>query len=52
MKARKWNFAGHEWDIPFAYDEYLKSMYGDYMTPPPESDREEHILLELKFPED
>ena len=28
---------------PERYDEYLKSLYGDYMTPPKESDRNAHV---------
>ena len=43
-------FSGHQWRIPKAYDEYLTKLYGDYMTIPPECDRETHIRVELKFP--
>jgi lipopolysaccharide cholinephosphotransferase len=28
---------------PEQYDAYLKSLYGDYMTPPKESDRNAHV---------
>lgn len=28
---------------PERYDEYLKSLYGDYMTPPKEADRNAHV---------
>ena len=45
-------FEGYNWNIPRDYDGYLRSMYGEYMKIPPESDREEHILLELKWPEE
>ena len=31
------------------YDPYLKNLYGDYMTLPPEEKRERHYLVELKF---
>jgi len=33
------SFEGHSFFIPKRSDEYLSRMYGDYMTPPPESDR-------------
>ena len=45
-------FEGHIWKVPKEYDAYLNHMYGDYMKIPKESDRERHILLELKFPEE
>ena len=45
-------FEGHIWKIPKEYHAYLQHMYGDYMKIPEESDREKHILLELKFPEE
>ena len=32
-------FEGHKFMAISHYDEYLKIMYGDYMTPPPESER-------------
>lgn len=44
-------FEGHNWKVPKSYDTYLKHMYGDYLKIPEEKDREVHILLELKFPE-
>lgn len=48
----KMPFEGHEWNVAKDYDNYFKVLYGlDYMTPPPVSDRESHVLLELKFPE-
>ena len=51
VQVTKCEFEGHKWNIPKDYDAYLKKMYGDYMKIPPEKDREEHIVLELKFPE-
>lgn len=35
--------------IPKDYDGYLKNLYGDYMTIPPEGKREKHVFLELKY---
>ena len=48
----KASFEGYKWNIPSDYDEYLKSMYGEYMVPPEKTEQEEHILLELQFPEE
>lgn len=49
----KMPFEGHQWCVPRDYDGYLRNLYGpDYMTPPPGKDRESHLLLELKFPEE
>lgn len=33
------NFEGHQFYAPLNHDSYLKSVYGDYMTLPPESKR-------------
>ncbi len=35
----KWKFEESEINIPKGYEEFLKRMYGDYMTPPPENRR-------------
>lgn len=42
-------FNGHSFFIMNDPSEYLEKLYGDYMTIPPESDREYHGVLELKF---
>ncbi len=51
VKVTKCEFEGHKWNIPKDYKTYLTKLYGDYMKIPPEKDREEHLVLELKFPE-
>ena len=35
-------FAGELFRAPVGYDQYLTARYGDYMTPPPESERYTH----------
>lgn len=45
-------FEGHMWNVPKNYDAYLRSMYGDYMNLPVPEEREQHVILELKFPEE
>ncbi len=35
---------GHDYPVPAKYDTLLRLMYGDYMTPPPVSERMHHIL--------
>ena len=47
---QKLEFEGRMWNVPHDTDSYLKNLYGDYMTVPPESERETHALMELKFP--
>ncbi len=37
-------FEGHSFKAPVGFDEYLTRVYGDYMTPPPESKRVNHGL--------
>ena len=34
-----WSFEDRKYWVPAAYDEFLRLQYGDYMTPPPESER-------------
>ena len=35
--------------IPTGYDSYLRKLYGDYMTLPPEEKRERHFILNIDF---
>ena len=46
-------FEGNEWQVVHNIEDYLTCLYGpDYMTPPPKAKQEQHVLLELKFPEE
>lgn len=41
-------FEGHSLPVPIGWDAYLSIAFGDYMTPPPESDRAPaHDIIEL-----
>lgn len=40
----KHGFNGLQFYIPVGYDLFLKSQYGDYMTPPPPQDRKSHNI--------
>ena len=41
-------FETEQFPIPIDYDYYLKKLYGNtYMTPPPESERMEHVVVEF-----
>lgn len=42
-KGKAYAFEDMELMGPEQYDAYLKSLYGDYMTPPKESDRNAHV---------
>ena len=42
-------FEGRSFPIPKEYDAYLTSMYGDYMTPPPEAKRTTHHYFTAKW---
>ena len=44
-------FENREFRIPKNYDLYLKSFYGDYMTPPPEGKRSGHHIQVYKVEE-
>lgn len=41
------DFEGHPFPVPRDYDSLLRRIYGDYMTPPPESDRSPNHLVEM-----
>ncbi len=38
-KALDWDFEGYKMPVPNGYDNILTTIYGDYMTPPPEDKR-------------
>lgn len=38
-EALDWDFEGYKMPVPVGYDEILTTIYGDYMTPPPEDKR-------------
>ena len=40
----KVDFDGNQYDAVKDYDQYLKILFNDYMTLPPESDRVDHNL--------
>ena len=43
-------FEGHPFTGPADADTYLSTLYGDYMTPPPEDQRENrHQIVEIQF---
>ena len=42
-------FEGVEVPVPEGYDPYLRRLYGDYMTIPPEGDREHHFIRSISF---
>ena len=42
LKTVPVEFEGHVFPAPSCWDYYLKQLYGDYMTPPPEEKRERH----------
>jgi lipopolysaccharide cholinephosphotransferase len=42
-KKTLYSFEDMEMAGPEQYDSYLRSLYGDYMTPPKEADRNAHV---------
>lgn len=50
VPLKKTKFCGLDAWIPAKPDDYLRNLYGDtYMEIPPESKRESHFILELKY---
>ena len=47
--AKEGDFEGHKLKLPADADAYLKSLYGDYMEIPAETEREKHVVMELDF---
>lgn len=48
----EYTFEGERFPAPANYDGYLTAMYGDYMQPPPEGERENrHQIVEIDFGE-
>lgn len=43
------SFCGYTVSIPKHYDTYLKNLYGDYMTIPPEDKREHHTAYKIQL---
>ncbi|MBQ9902143.1 MAG: LicD family protein [Clostridia bacterium] len=52
VESDKASFEEHMWNVPRNYDLYLTNMYGDYMTVPDPNAREEHVVLEIRFPDE
>lgn len=50
MQTQQMLFEGYSFAVSREYDHYLKNLYGDYMTLPPEEKREHHVIYDLKFP--
>jgi len=42
-------FEGVEVPVPEGYEQYLRRLYGDYMTIPSEEDREHHFIRSISF---
>lgn len=43
------DFESYKADVPANCDMYLKNLYGDYMTVPPEEKREKHFVKKIEF---
>jgi len=53
MQTSRVKFEGKDYNAPYSIHEYLKSLYGDYMTPPPLEKRvSHHDIVELKLSSD
>ncbi len=49
LSTVKMPFEDAEFCVTADYDNYLKKLYGDYMKIPPEEEREQHVLYEIRF---
>ena len=49
MTTIKVPFEDTEFRVTKDYDNYLRKLYGDYMTIPKANEREHHVLLDIKF---
>lgn len=50
LKTTAYPFEGQQFQVTEDYEHYLRNLYGDYRTLPPEEKREHHVLYDLKFP--
>ena len=50
FNTKKFPFEAYAFEVTRDYENYLRNLYGDYMTLPPEEKREHHVLYDLKFP--
>lgn len=49
LPVSKGDFESHIWNLPNNSDQYLKQIYGDYMTLPPVENRKIHPVFDLNF---
>lgn len=47
-KGGLYAFEDDAFEGPELYDDFLKCLYGDYMTPPPENSRHEHNVVKVE----